>query len=944
MDEAAYSSDLFYPAVVAEVGAAYMFRDQQKLQIRFYPFAFNPKTKELTHYTRIRVRVEYGVAQATTRSVSRALALPVPSSPGASPSSRALAWTPPSPNPIYKILVSEEGIYRMTGTWLAANGVNVASMVLDQIRLYNLGQEVPIHIYDGGVAGQLESGDYIEFYGEPVASQYRKSARNNVYWLTDSGVPDDALRMGDIDGIPSGAQVPSSAHASTVRYEEDKIYENSAPGADSLDRWFFDIYVTGSDWLAIHPWYGGVGTDFDLHLPGVAGQGSLTINLFAPFDMDHEVEVSVNSTVRTLTWSGIAYHEATIDDVDLVEGLNTVTLRCNVASDGIMADWFEVTFPRRFVADGDVLKFSHGAGSRYEISGFNSNNLLAFDITQAGNVRRGVAQSDFLITGPDPVEGTYTLDMEPQYGAGERTYLVLSTTESKLPIAISEVVDPDLSNGANGADYILITHRDLGWDGTGTAYPWLNRLVDLREDQLLRVKVVDVEDIYNEFSYGIVTPQAIKDFLTHAYNNWVSPAPQYVLLVGDSTYDYKDNLGLGTINYVPTYLSWTDFMGETLTDDWFARVSGGDAIPDLYIGRLPASTMAQADAMVNKIFTYESTTNTKTWEKNTLLVADEQTEYYEALFEIMSNDVAALIPAGMNSAFTEYLADYASNATLLNTAIKDKIKDGTLIVNYSGHGALQNWAFPLVFHVDDVASLDNGIGAPKYPFIVSMTCLNGHFGYPETGASSVSLAEVLMRSANEGAVAAFMSTGMTQPEGQRILDRSLFEAIFKQDIRALGPAISSAKQTLLANGAEFEDVSKAFLLFGDPATKLKIPLPTVPSGLVAEVQGSSVVLSWQGATDANGGAIAGYNVYRSATPGGPYTKVNTALITGTGFTDTSTQTGTFYYVVRSVDSDGDESAPSSELVVLAGARTVSPTSAGGGGGGGGGCFISTIGN
>jgi hypothetical protein len=197
-------------------------------------------------------------------------------------------------------------------------------------------------------------------------------------------------------------------------------------------------------------------------------------------------------------------------------------------------------------------------------------------------------------------------------------------------------------------------------------------------------------------------------------------------------------------------------------------------------------------------------------------------------------------------------------------------------------------------------------------------------------------------------MAAFMSTGMTQPEGQRILDVALFDAIFKQDNRSLGDAISVAKQTLLANGSEFEDVSKTFLLFGDPATRLKVPLPTIPSGLVAEVQGSSVILSWQGgATDANGGAIAGYNVYRSTTPGGPYTKLNTALITGTGFTDTSAQTGTFYYVVRSEDFDGYESAPSTELVVLAGARTVTTTSAGEGGapgGGGGGCFIGTIAN
>ena len=933
IDEVAYSSDVFYPAVVADLGETYVFRDQQKLQVRFYPFAFNPETKELKHYTRIRVRVEYGVASTATSSASRALALPLPSSPSTSPSSKALAWTPPSPNPIYKILVSEEGIYRMTGSWLASNGVDVAGMALGQVRLYNLGQQVPIHVYDGGVPGQFDGTDYIEFYTEPVPSQYRKYTNENAYWLTDSGVS-GGLRMGVIDGTP--VSVPLLTHTSTVHYEEDQEWFNLAPGTDSLDRWFFSPVILGD---AYDPaWGGGVPVPFTLPLSEIAGQVSLKVSLCGAYDMDHEVEVRVEDSVGsvkstgTFVWSGIAYHEATMN-VDLADG-DKVVIECKSEDgmDAIMVDWFEATYLRNLVAENDMLKFSHGAGSAYQVAGFSGDEILAFDITTANDARQ------IIYSQTTDMGGSYSLDMEPRYATGERTYLVLSTNELKVPIEISEVVDPDLSNGANGADYILITQRDLGWDGNGEAYPWLSNLVALRKGQGLRVKVVDVADIYHEFSYGIVTPQAIKDFLTHAYNNWVSPAPQYVLLVGDSTYDYKDNLHLGTINYVPTYLSWTDYMGETLTDDWFARVSGNDAVPDLYIGRLPAASVAEADAMVNKIVGYESTANSKTWEKNTLLIADDQTEDYEAIFEIMSNDVAALIPTSMNSAFTEYVADYPDPADLTAT-IKNKInKYGTLIVNYGGHGSVQIWTLDPIFDVGDVAGLTN---TNKLPFFVSMTCLTGFFGYPEAW-DYPSLAEVLMRSANKGAIAAFMSTGMTQPEGQRILDTSLFDAIFKQDIRTLGPAISAAKQTLLANGAEFKDVSKTFLLFGDPATKLKVPLPTVPSGLVAEVQGSSVVLSWQGAVDANGGAVAGYNVYRSTTPGGPYMKVNTDLITGTGFTDTSAQTGTFYYVVKSVDSDGDESAPSIELVVVAGAKTVSTTSAGGAGGGGGGCFISSI--
>jgi hypothetical protein len=148
--------------------------------------------------------------------------------------------------------------------------------------------------------------------------------------------------------------------------------------------------------------------------------------------------------------------------------------------------------------------------------------------------------------------------------------------------------------------------------------------------------VVDVADIYDEFSFGLFTPQAIKDFLDHAYHNWTPPAPQYVLLVGDASYDYKDNLGLGTVNFVPSYTAFTPYMGETLTDEWFARISGDDTVPDLYLGRLPAATKAQAAVMVDKIMTYENAPNTKTWEKNVLLVADNQTEEYEAVFETIN--------------------------------------------------------------------------------------------------------------------------------------------------------------------------------------------------------------------------------------------------------------------------------------------------------------------
>lgn len=71
-------------------------------------------------------------------------------------------------------------------------------------------------------------------------------------------------------------------------------------------------------------------------------------------------------------------------------------------------------------------------------------------------------------------------------------------------------------------------------------------------------------------------------------------------------------------------------------------------------------------------------------------------------------------------------------------------------------------------------------------------------------------------------------------------------------------------------------------------------------------------LTWVSSTSLN---IAGYNVYRGTISGGPYTKVNSSLITtGTSFTDTSIQAGqTYYYVVTTVDTSGNESGYSSPV-------------------------------
>jgi hypothetical protein len=108
-----------------------------------------------------------------------------------------------------------------------------------------------------------------------------------------------------------------------------------------------------------------------------------------------------------------------------------------------------------------------------------------------------------------------------------------------------------------------------------------------------------------------------------------------------------------------------------------------------------------------------------------------------------------------------------------------------------------------------------------------------------------------------------------------------------------------------------------------------------------------VRITWNAALDSNGNAVAGYNIYRAGSPAGPYSKINTELVTDTVFVDTGGAVGAAsgagagsggYYAVSSQDDDGDESAQSLGISPA----SLASSSGSGDGGGGAGCFIDTV--
>jgi hypothetical protein len=349
-------------------------------------------------------------------------------------------WSPPTDaaSSVYKIPIAEEGIYRLDASFFANNGIDTASIDLNSVRLYHLGQEVAIDVYDQDNDGIFDAVDYIQFYGQLPAAGYAKYAKENIYWLVTAGGSGSPKRMLTVDGSPAAGALATS-HSFSVQRQDDEYYVGLAPGADSRDRWYFDDFVLGTDFT------GGpdpVQVPFSLTLPGVVGSGSLKISLWGYYDTDHEVEVWVN-------------------DVDLnLTAATTVKLACNYAPDGLIVDYLEASYPKSFSADSDSLTFSHVSGYRYIVDGFSIDALSIFDISDAAAVAR---ITDGQISGTGP----FSIEFEPPPSG-----------------TIVEDHSANLADSDTQADYILITHKDIGWDGSGAAYTWLTDLVALREEYL----------------------------------------------------------------------------------------------------------------------------------------------------------------------------------------------------------------------------------------------------------------------------------------------------------------------------------------------------------------------------------------------------------------------------------------------------------------------------
>ncbi|MFC2172816.1 C25 family cysteine peptidase, partial [Acidobacteriota bacterium] len=506
----------------------------------------------------------------------------------------------------------------------------------------------------------------------------------------------------------------------------------------------------------------------------------------------HDVSVSINGVgVGTVTFggrdSGVLNTEIQHDLIQ--EGANQITLQALEGdTDVSLIDVIRLTYRHTYTADSNALRCTASGGSEVTIGGFSNELIRVVDITEPGEVEELPASISYH-------DSQYTVTVKPQE-TGDRVLLAFADDQIKAPAAIMANQPTSWHKDGKQIDLSIIAHGDL--------IESLEELADQRDKEGWSVGLIDVEDLYDEFSFGHNSPWALKDYFVAVTKKKKSKPAQepamYVLFAGDSSFDPKNYLGLGNYDLVPTKYVATDLL-ETASDDWFVDLDE-DSLPDLAVGRLPVRTRDEADTIVGKLLAYESAISTEDWESKVLLVADENNGHD---FEAMTSQVRTLIPGTMN---VQTILRGQMDNTTAKTSVLDAINEGRLLVNYIGHGSVEVWRGSLLTSDDDTDMSNER----RLPLFINMTCLNGHFHDLYTK----SLAEALMLDEDGGAVAVWASSGLTLPDNQIGVNQELIRLLFDDESPRLGTAVMHAKK-----GTEDLDVRRTWILFGDPTMRLK---------------------------------------------------------------------------------------------------------------------------
>jgi len=667
---------------------------------------------------------------------------------------------PPPPNTfnsvledgsIYKIAVTEDGVYKLDYTFLKDNlNIDVDNIVPSQLQLFGNGGgflpepvatfreddlvENHIQINDGG-DNSFDTGDYILFYGEGPNKWYfneifdRYDRPQNPYDTRNYYF----LKVNSGEGQRLSEQNSSEATDYTVtsfddfaRFEEDKInlLGSLARGGHGTGKtWYGDQFNPTRE------------RNYNFEFPNVisSAESDVTVNMALRSSRSSFYNVIVGGeTFRSTNAVGVNLDEAetTFAFNKIINGKfqgaqDNLTVQVTNPPDAsqineAFLDYVQVNVRRDLIMVGDQMDFRdinvrEFANATYEVQGINTNHQI-WDITdplrprlQKGEISNNTFRFGVNIIPSSPI----------------RNFIAFNQTDGLLtPEAIGQVSNQNI-HSIQRVDMLIVYHPEFE-NAT-------QRLAEhRRQNDNLEVVTIPIEQIYNEFSSGKQDPTAIRDFVAMLFQR--DENFRYLLLFGDGSYDYRNISNSENLdNYIPVYE--TDVHLNPITgfpaDDYYALVTEDDGVSlngdvDIAVGRIPARDAFSADKFVDKVIFYDTDPNRfRDWRNQLLFVGDDGDRN---LHTNQANQIADStiqrhgffnVDKILFDAFQRVTTSGGIRFPQANQALNRNAFRGSLVTNYLGHGGPTGWAQERVLQIEDIESWDN---FERLPLIITATC------------------------------------------------------------------------------------------------------------------------------------------------------------------------------------------------------------------------------
>lgn len=732
-----------------------------------------------------------------------------------------------------KLQIPDDGIYRIGYNQITGYGINPQSVNPKTFKIFSKGKEIPIYVF-GENDLSFDPGDYIEFWaernyetgdytqivsvGQDYINYFDRYSDTSIVWLSWDGV--DGRRVNIQNNVIPGLTDTLNSHIAFKHLEEDQrlwYYDAVSPRVQ------LPFWQENKVWTWHFLGNGGnigfnfIANDFEPNTPVNVIARMISNATDQLFTNNHRFGLSLNSTspqdTIVFSYKQTVNFEAEYNSGQLQSGNNTIRI-FGMQNDSLrwhqaLIDWLDIEYQRYNVASNDslLIRVSDNIQTAQRVIKVSNINQLSDSIV-VYKIKPSLKKITFFNLNNSVLTFTDTVSANDDY-------FIVKKSLARTPVFLKKKLFINLRDTNRGADYIAISNKIL--------QPSSEQYISfINNNYGTRNELIFVDDVFDEFAYGYNKPEALRDFLKFANLNWQSPAPSFLLLLGDANYDYKDKLTppptFKRKNLVPSY-------GNPVSDVWFTMWDTSNVnIPQMFVGRIPATTNTDVNFYQDKHQTYLNR-GFDDFNKRYLFFSGgdannpSQLELLKSANDYVYNNFVKPIPVGGEGVHFYKTIDPPSNfGPYTREQIDNAIDSSGLFISYIGHSGTETW--------------DNGITEvtdlkpvfyDRLSLITDFGCSTGKFAEPDVDA----FGELFISASSDGQAISYLGNSSWGYVSTSVNFPQLFYQQLLQDSLPVISETHYLAKLQLFNLYGTSEVNRVFnycnILFGDPLIGFQLP-------------------------------------------------------------------------------------------------------------------------